>query len=204
MSEIRILIVEDEPFIAQDIAAIIEGIDYEVAHIAYDAEAALAFIEKEIFDLAILDVNLGGEKDGIDIGKVLFENKHTPFIYLTSYADRKTLEKAKPTRPKGYLVKPFDEKDLFSAIEIALFNHAQEQKPVSFNLDELNDSLLANVTPKEFEIMLDLYEGKTNQQIAAKHFISINTVKTHVKNLYSKLHVQSRTDLIIWMRKKMA
>jgi DNA-binding NarL/FixJ family response regulator len=202
MSEIKILIVEDEPLIAQDIASILEGIDYNVANVVYEKEAALRYIEIHPIDFAILDINLDGGAEGIEIGSILQQHYNVPFIYLTSYAEKSILEKAKLTRPKGYLVKPFDEKDLFATIEIALFNHAQEQKPFAWDYESFNASILSKLTPREFEIMLDLYEGKTNQQIAQKQFVSINTIKTHVKNLYSKLDVQSRTDLMIFLRKK--
>jgi DNA-binding NarL/FixJ family response regulator len=202
MSEIKILIVEDEPLIAQDIASILEGIDYKVTCVAYDKETALHYVEIHPVDFAILDINLDGEAEGIDIGMHLQETYNIPFIYLTSYAEKSILELAKKTRPRGYIVKPFDEKDLFATIEIALFNHAQEQKPFAWDYESFNAPLLSKLTPREFEIMLDLYEGKTNQQIAEKQFVSINTIKTHVKNLYSKLDVQSRTDLMIFLRLK--
>ena len=204
MNEIRVLTVEDEPIIARDIAATLEGIDYSVSGIALSGRKALAELENNLPDIALLDINLGGEPDGIRLGDTIRRQYEIPFIYLTSHADRATVERAKYTLPMGYIVKPFDEKDLFTTLEIALFNYSQFRFPVRFDLEKLNARLLSKLTPKEFEILQDLYEGKTNQQLAARHYISLNTVKTHVKHLYEKLDVQSRPGAIVLARKWLA
>jgi len=196
MSEIRVLIVEDEVTIANDIANILEGIDYQVSAIAYDSERALNELKHNCPDIVILDINLEGEMDGIDIANIIRSSYEIPFVYLTSYGDKKTLERAKLTRPMGYIVKPFDESDLFSTLEIALYNYSQMHYRLNFNLENLNKKLLSNVTAKEFEILCDINDGMTNKQLTAKHFISQNTVKTHIKNIYRKLEVNSRAEAV--------
>ena len=200
MSEIRVLIVEDEVPIAQDIANILEGIDYVVSGIAYHADKALSELKYNCPDIVLLDINLEGEKDGIDIANIIKSQYELPFIYLTSYGDKNTIERAKPTRPMGYIIKPFDETDLFSALEIALYNFSQMHYPLNFDMEKLNAKLLSKLTAKEFEILCDIYDGKTNQQLANKHFISRNTVKTHIKHLYDKLNVESRVEAITSLR----
>ena len=125
MDRIRILIKEDNLLIAEDIATCLNEIDFEVIGIAYDMEMALDALNLHNPDAAILDVNLDGEMDGIKIGQQINEKFHIPFIYLTSYADRATIDQIKPTRPLGYLVKPFDTGNLLSSLEIAILNHAQ-------------------------------------------------------------------------------
>ncbi len=202
-SEIRVLIVEDEVTIANDIANILEGIDYEVSAIAYDSERALNELKHNCPDIVLLDINLEGEMDGIDIANVIKSNYEIPFVYLTSYGDKKTLERAKLTRPMGYIMKPFDETDLFSTLEIALYNYSQIHYRLNFNLENLNSQLLSNLTAKEFEILCDINDGLTNKQLEAKHFISRNTVKTHIKHIYDKLDVRSRMELVGKLRKLM-
>ena len=126
-----------------------------------------------------------------------------PFVFLTSYADKATLERAKHTNPMGYIVKPFNEKDLFATLEIALFNYSQRQHPISLNLDVLNERLLSQLTAKEFDILKDIYEGRTNNQMAERNFISVNTVKSHIKKIYDKLDVHSRSQAIVKIREMM-
>ena len=100
----------------------------------------------------------------------------------------------------GYIVKPFEERELFASIEVAMYNHSQRSNPQYMSFEALNKKLLTKLTSKEYEILLDIYEGKPNKQIAQKHFISINTVKTHIQNLYTKLSTNSRTSTIARMR----
>jgi AmiR/NasT family two-component response regulator len=93
-------------------------------------------------DIVLLDINLGSNIDGIDIAEIINKRYQIPFIYLTSYADRSTVDRAKHTRPMGYIVKPFDERDLFTTLEIALFNFSQAQPKIELSLDHLNTKLL--------------------------------------------------------------
>jgi DNA-binding NarL/FixJ family response regulator len=200
MNEIRVVIVENEPLIAQDIASILEGYDYSVAGIFHAPDMALHYLKSNTPDIAILDVNLNAELDGIAVGEYIMKNCEFPVVYLTAYADKNTIDRAKHTKPMGYIVKPFDEKDIFTTLEIALYNYANMLKPVQFDKSLINKNILSPLTDKEFDILKDIYEGKTNQQLATQHFISINTVKTHIKNLYDKMEVGSRTEVIVKIR----
>ncbi len=196
MSQIRVLIVEDEALIAEDIADYLSNIDYTISGIAYDYTRAVHELETNCPDLALLDVNLGSGKDGIQVAELIQEKYKLPFVFLTSYADKATLDRAKHTRPLGYIVKPFDERDLLSTLEIALYNFSQTQGPVALDLNALNRLLPAPLTKKEYQILMDLYQGKTNKQMAEGHFISVNTVKTHIKNIYDKMDVHTRSQTI--------
>ena len=196
MPKLKILIVEDEVLIAEDIAAHLRKTNFEVAGIAYDSERALDLIANRKPDAVLLDVNINGSKDGIEIGEIINEKYKLPFIYLTSYADRATVERAKVTMPYGYIVKPFDERDLMTSLEMAVFRHAQFNQTSVPSFEKINEQIITPLTEKEYEIALELYEGISNKAIAEKHFISINTVKSHVKNIYSKLDVHHRTALI--------
>lgn len=200
MSHIRVLIVEDEPLVAHDIASTLSGINYEVSGIAYTVAKARHQLATNLPDIVLLDIHLGTDTDGIMLAELIRQQYQIPFVYLTAYADAGTLERAKRTLPMGYLVKPYDERDLFATLEIALYNFGQLQGPVHFDLEQFNASRVSKLTPREFEILQDLYEGKTSQQLCDKYFISLNTVKTHIKHLYEKLNVQSRAELMVLVR----
>lgn len=204
MVEINILIIEDDPFISLDIEQCLNKIDYKISGIAYDTEEALLQLEKNTPDAVLLDISLGNkEMDGIDIAAIINEKYQIPFLFLTSHADRVTLEKAKKTFPSGYIVKPFSEPSLLAALEIALYNYAKQQSSMqpklSFSL--INKNLQTALSEREFEVLQQINEGKTNQQMAEILFVSVNTIKTHIANIYSKLNVASRTAAMATIRR---
>lgn len=122
MSKVKILIVEDEIVIAENIRAVLDKLGYEVLEPAIHYTEALETLERDKPDLAILDIQLGGAKDGIDLAWKIKEDYDLPFIFLTSNADPRTVERAKKLSPPAYLVKPFNRDDLYTSIEIALYN----------------------------------------------------------------------------------
>jgi DNA-binding response OmpR family regulator len=116
---IKIGIVEDELLIAEKVKIILTDIGYKVCEPVSNYDAALEMIKAEKPDFLLLDVNLGKEKDGIDIARVINEQFFLPFIFLTANSDKLTIDRAKEVRPYAYLVKPFTKEELFAAIEIA-------------------------------------------------------------------------------------
>lgn len=122
MTKPKILISEDEVIIAEDLAASLEELGYTTCAID-SGQDTIDKIRETQPDLVLLDINLGGGQDGVDIGNRIRQEFDIPFIYLTAYADHATIDRAKKTEPDGFLVKPFDEKSLRSAIEIALYKH---------------------------------------------------------------------------------
>lgn len=202
MSEIRILIIEDDPIIAADIADYLNNVDYRVSGIAYNPMQAYEQLRSNIPDLILLDINLSSEQNGIDIATFIHQNHAIPFIFLTSYSTREVLNKAKITEPSGYIVKPFDEEDLFATIEIALYNFAQKQKYTRPLLDfaRINKNLVNPLSDREFEVLQQIFEGKTNQQMADFLFVSVSTIKTHISNIFFKFEINSRTALMAKLR----
>jgi DNA-binding NarL/FixJ family response regulator len=196
MTEIRVLIVEDDPIIAEEIRSYLTSVDYQVSTVAYDRLSALQALSAGGQDIVLLDINLEGGLEGIEIAEIINRQHQLPFVFLTSYSNRSVLDQAKRTRPMGYLVKPFDERDLFATLEIALYNFSTVRKPTQLSLERINEILLSPLTPKEFELLLEIFDGQTNRQMSEKHFISVNTIKTHLKHLYDKLQVHTRTEVI--------
>ena len=119
---IKILIVEDEMVTATNMQNTLEDAGYCVAGIADEAEKALLLIGETEPDLAILDIQLIGEKDGIWIAEQINKKYKIPFIFLTSFGDKNSIAMAVRTRPFGYLLKPFDETDVLESIQNALQN----------------------------------------------------------------------------------
>lgn len=203
--KVRVLIVEDEPLIAENIAMYLNNHDYEVAGIAYDYEEAILKLEQEKPDIVLLDINLEGERDGIDVGKFIHEKMGIPFVFLSSYSDKSTLERAKHIQPSGYLVKPFHEKSLMATLEISLSNFASDGniQNAALHFDKINSKLSNPLSQREMEVLNLIYSGRTNQQIIQELFISINTLKRHINNAYMRLEVNSRTTAIKKLRELM-
>ncbi|MEO8415483.1 MAG: response regulator transcription factor [Ginsengibacter sp.] len=205
MSEIRVLIVEDEPVIAENIAHYLNNNDFHVCGIAYDDDEAIDFLENSSPDAVILDINLESKMSGLDIAHLINSRYTLPFVFLTSYADRETIEQAKLVKPWGYIVKPFNEKTILATLEIAISNFAQANKEgyPDISLEKINKHLLSLLSDREFDVLKLIYDGKTNQQIAEELFVSINTIKKHINNSYLKLDAGSRTSAIVRLRELM-
>lgn len=138
MSKVKILIVEDEVVIADHISMILEHLGYEPLRPVIDYDKAIESIEKNEPDIAILDIQLKGYKDGIDLAWKIREDYDFPFIFLTSNADGMTVERAKKVNPPAFLVKPFKKEDLFTSIELALHNYVKARD----NRAEENENLI--------------------------------------------------------------
>ena len=126
MPESRILIVEDELIVALDLEDRLRRQGYAVTQTARSAAEALAIIDAERVDLALLDVRLAGERDGVELGRDLLA-LDVPVVFLTAHGDDETLARIKSVEPQGYLLKPFDERLLHLTIETALHRHAAER-----------------------------------------------------------------------------
>ena len=128
MNRKKILIVEDERIIAEDIKSALLSFDYEVLGICSSGELALEKLKSITPDLIMMDIMLEGELDGIQTSEIILKEKNIPIIYLTAYADEATLERAKLTTPYGYLLKPFEDRELNASVEMTFYRHDMEIK----------------------------------------------------------------------------
>lgn len=128
MSPASILIVEDEVIIAENLSNKIRKLGYAVAGIAHSGNGAI----KMAFDLRpqliLMDIQLEGTVDGIDTAEAIRNRYDVPIVYLTAHSDRATLQRAKLSEPLGYILKPFDDRDLTIKIEMALYKHKTDKK----------------------------------------------------------------------------
>jgi DNA-binding NarL/FixJ family response regulator len=197
MPRLTVLIVEDEPLVAEDIAGHLESIGFIVDGITHSGEEALAHLENSRPDAVLLDITLEGQMDGVDVAHHINKHFGIPFIFLTSHADKTTVERVKETKPGAYLVKPFDENDLFTSLEMAVSNYLLlHPQRVELTLEWLNERLKNPLSEREFEILTALKGGKSNAQVAEQLFLSVNTIKTHLQNIYVKLGARNRTEAL--------
>ncbi|HEX8575045.1 MAG TPA: DNA-binding response regulator [Flavobacterium sp.] len=132
----KILIVEDEILIARDIKESLEEVSRNKCVIACSVLEALQIIGEQPLDIALIDIKLRGEQNGIDLGRILLAKDCMPFIYLTSYTDSITLLKAKSTRPSGFLVKPFKINDLQISLDVAHNNFTHRKIDFSYSPED--------------------------------------------------------------------
>jgi len=192
----KILVIEDEAVIAQDISDILTTLEYDVVKIIHSSEKAIDYLSFHTPDLILCDINIKGARDGIQVAEVINKTKRIPFVFLTSFADRNTLGRAKRVLPYGYIVKPFDEKDLLSAIEVALFKFNQELEALKISKEKIDHIIESHLTDKEYEILKQLVEGLNYQEITSKQNISNNTLKYHIKNIFTKFEVSNKAEVL--------
>ena len=140
MENAQILVVEDENIVALEIQSRLEGLGYVVLAIASSGEEAIQKAEETNPDLVLMDIKLKGDMDGIETAEEIRTRFNLPVVYLTAYAEENTLQRAKITAPYGYILKPFEERELHANIEIAIYKHQMEQKVKELIL-ELQDAL---------------------------------------------------------------
>lgn len=129
MANTKILLVEDESIVAKDIQGILINLGYEVSGVVASGEEAVNKAEETQPDLVLMDIGLRGEIDGLEAAKKIQGSFNIPVVYLTAYADDKTLQRAETTQPFGIILKPVNEIDLHSALKKALYKLKSERKP---------------------------------------------------------------------------
>jgi PAS domain S-box-containing protein len=144
MPPASVFIVEDELIEAEDISQTLEKQGYTVTGIARTGELALEALMKKHPDLVLMDMHLAGNMDGVDTAERIRALYKIPVIFLTAHADEAILERAKITEPYGYILKPFDERELHSAIQMALYKHRMEKLAKE---NERTIRILANAIP---------------------------------------------------------
>jgi two-component system cell cycle sensor histidine kinase/response regulator CckA len=128
MARPQIMVVEDESIVAEDMKAMLEGFGYTVPAVAFSGEEAVKKAFDAHPDLVLMDIVLKGQMSGVEAVERIRSRCNIPVVYVTAYADEKTVRRAKVTEPFGYILKPFDARELQTAIEIALYKHQMEKK----------------------------------------------------------------------------
>ncbi|HBX70304.1 MAG TPA: hypothetical protein DEH25_13235 [Chloroflexi bacterium] len=200
MNQFSILIVEDEILVAKDIENKLIQAGYRVIGRAASGQEAIALAESEKPDLALMDIQLNGEMNGIETATYLSEKLDIPIIYLTAFADAQTLQRAKQTTPYSYLIKPFDPQKLLISIEIAIHKHQLDRRlaqselryrslfqssSVSIIVLDLNEKII-DCNDKTLEIT-----GRTRTQLMGKSFFEIGLIASddieRIRSIYQHI-----------------
>jgi two-component system, LytTR family, response regulator LytT len=175
--QIQILIVEDEFIIADYIQGCLVNLGYEVAGICCSYDEAVIALQNYRPDIAIIDITIKGEKNGIDIANHISQSLDIPFIFASSHGDKGTIDKAKQTSPAAYLIKPFTEEDLYAVIETALVNFSNQKinKEQEEEIIIIHDGFFIRHKNRFIKILLDeLIYAEAND-----NYVNLFTADTH-------------------------
>jgi DNA-binding LytR/AlgR family response regulator len=169
----------------------LEEIGYEIVDNVIVYEQAVEVLKNKDVDLVLIDIILASDKTGIDLGKHIRENYNIPFIFVTSNSDRATVENAKTVKPNGYLVKPFEQQDLYTSIEIALSNFTSvKNNGASESQEEEDDRLMSNKVLKD-SIFVKKQHLYYRIQFGDIQFIKADNVYLEVNTVDKKFLVRS-------------
>ncbi len=181
---ITVLIVEDEPIIAADISHYMQEFGYSPFPAVSNANDAWLLLKNTQPDFILMDVTLEGSKDGITLAEEINKEYDIPIIFLTAHHDRTTLDRIKSTKPSAYLVKPLQEYNLQTSVELALYNHSHKSlKTKEADSDDSADF----VSGKHFFI-------KVKNQLKKVLLEEISALEAY--DNYSFLHTQDQKHLI--------
>jgi len=176
MAQTNILVVEDEIIVSKDIQNSLKRLGYNIVGSAASGEKAIEVALSENPDLILMDIMLKGEMNGIEAAEKIKEKINVPIIFLTAYAEDATLSKAKMVEPYGYILKPFKEIDLKTAIEVAVYKHSKEAEVL-----------------KERDLLFQIVESKE-----ANEFVFIKSKSRFVKiNINDILLIEALKDYVI-------
>lgn len=167
MAPTRVWIVEDEAIVAMDLKTRLQALGYDVLGISSYGEDAVEKVAEHKPDLVMMDIVLKGEMDGITAAGIIRQEMEIPVIYLTAYADEKTIGRAKVTEPFGYILKPFEERDVLTVIEIALYKASMERRLreserwISTMIRSMGEGIIATDTDAMVKFMNPVAVGLT-------------------------------------------
>lgn len=176
----KIIVVEDESLIALDIKKILEREGYEVITNIKTVETAIEAIEEHNPILVLIDINLNQLADGIDLGNYLLVKDTIPYIYITSYSNKMTLDRAQETRPHGYIVKPFRPDSIIATVSVVLNNYKYKK------IDTIRgDNPIEELTPKKMKQIVEYINANIHKKLDVELLLSItNWTKRHLSRIF--------------------
>jgi PAS domain S-box-containing protein len=171
MSKTKILVVEDESIVARDIRNMLVGLGYDVTGVVAGAKAAVQKAQETAPDIVLMDVMLQGKITGVEAAEQIYTKFSIPVVYLTAYADSTTVQQAKKTEPFGYIIKPFEERELQTTIEIALYKYKMQmelkdrERWLSTILKSIGDGVIATNKIGAITFMNPLAENLTGWKL---------------------------------------
>ena len=189
----KVIIIEDELFVVMQLSKLINSLGYNVVGTYHSGEDFLAETDWD-FEIALVDIFLAERLTGIEVAKVL-KKKQKPFIFLTANQDTKTIHIAAALAPEAYLSKPFQVVEVEAALTILRLKKSSISLNSFYIFLKENDNTNLPLTLREVEVLKTLTHGYSNAKVAKNLFISENTLKTHLRNLYKKFGVIGRKGL---------
>lgn len=207
MEDCRVLVVEDESIIAKDIQDTLKSLGYKVPVIAFSGKQALKEAEENRPDLVLMDIRLKEGMDGIETAEQIYRRFNIPVIYLTACGDKDTLARVNAANPFGYILKPFKEIELYTAIQIALCRHKIEEL-LRKNMGNL-EKVIGEKTQELLTVQKELCDAKRLSDIGAlaatvAHELRnpLSVMKTAVYNIKRKTKDVSLEKHLINIDKK--
>ncbi|MDY6877481.1 MAG: response regulator transcription factor [Chloroflexota bacterium] len=204
---IRVLIADDHPVVRQGLRGFLETYaDIKVVAEAKDGAQAVALAREHVPDVILMDL-LMPEMDGVEaIGQIVAFSPASRIIVLTSYTEDEYLFPAMRAGALGYLLKDVEPEDLVSAVRAAVRGHATLHPSIAARLvrgvDHPGDDSLTDLCQREIDVLRLIARGMSNKKIAEALKIAEGTVKSHVSNILSKLHLTHRTQAALYALKR--
>lgn len=177
----RILILEDELLIANDTAEILEQNGYNNIFLAKNIIEAKTILADQKIEFALLDVQLKNNESGIDVAKIINHSYFIPFVYVTSFSDKATIDKLKETFPSGYVLKPFSQDMLLAIIEIAKHSFEVKQNPKEIHLKENNNDVFqTNYNTVIVNNQLIVKENYTYKKVPLEEILWLQSDKNYI------------------------
>ncbi len=188
---IKLVIVEDERIVALDMKIRLQNLNYKILDILSTGEEAVETIPEKRPDLILMDIRLGGKIDGIEAAALIRDKCHIPVVFVTAFADRKTLERAKVTEAFGYILKPFQDRELQSNIEIALYRHKLE------NNVRLSEEKFRAMIEQSTEVIVVIDSNLTIQYISQsiKRMFGYEPKKLLKKSIVKLIHPDNKREI---------
>lgn len=211
MQKVRVLIVEDEFITLDALRDTLEDIGYEISGDAMRAKDALLILDKGQTDIAILDIHLKGSQSGIWLATQIRDKYKIPFIFLSAFSDKKTIEEAAQTKPSSYLVKPFTPADLYTSIEVALRTYTEENESAQLTEEDgdeaekflINDSIYIKheLTYKKINIRdiryIESFKNYIELHLANERHVIRSTLKDFFSALPTEYFMQIHRSYVI-------
>ena len=199
MPKTKIFVVDDDHTTASVIRLYLEGSGYKVSGIACTGREAIEESKSKKPDIVLMDIDLGQGMDGIDAAEVINKHLGIPIVFVTAYADKATLARAKRADPAGYINKPLRQKDLQTTLEFAItkVKRPRSNRPKSSDgsIEDILESIY-NLTPAEARVATKMIEYPQLSIAAEALNISLSTAKTHLKRIYRKTNTNRQSILI--------
>lgn len=199
MSNGKLLVVENDRTTAAIIKMFLEKCNYQVVDVVSSGDRAIRSTVEHDPDLVLMDIRLEGEVDGITAAETIIRDYDIPVVYVTAHNDDDILSRARDTKHSGFINKPLREVDLRTTINFAVSTHRNKKLPdrgkKMLVVSELMDSY--GLTKSESHLIVKLLKNPDLNTISRESFITVNTIRTHLKHIYRKTHTSSKAELLM-------